>query len=151
MPSAITSALTASGTAGTAFSYQITASNNPTSFGASPLRQEIGLGGEREKVESEYGQLSGERDVSRVTLQFGKYSVKDIFDVFDWPTAAGSKLWANSVARQDATVIRRLREAGAVLVGSYMTPQGTGWMLAGCPNRCTGSKALVRGVMALPT
>ena len=44
------------------------------------LRQEIGLGGEREQVESEYGQLSGERDVNRVTLQFGKYSVKDIFD-----------------------------------------------------------------------
>jgi high affinity Mn2+ porin len=44
------------------------------------LRQEIGLGGEREKVESEYGQLSGERDVNRVTVQVGKYSVKDIFD-----------------------------------------------------------------------
>jgi len=44
------------------------------------LRQEIGLGGEREQVESEYGQLSGERDINRVTLQFGKYSVKDIFD-----------------------------------------------------------------------
>lgn len=44
------------------------------------LRQEIGLGGEREKVEGEYGQLSGERDVSRVTLQAGKYSVKDLFD-----------------------------------------------------------------------
>ena len=44
------------------------------------LRQEIGLGGERETVESDYGQLSGERDVNRVTLQFGKYSVKDIFD-----------------------------------------------------------------------
>jgi high affinity Mn2+ porin len=44
------------------------------------LRQEIGLGGEREKVEGEYGQLSGERDINRVTLQLGKYSVKDIFD-----------------------------------------------------------------------
>lgn len=44
------------------------------------LRQEIGLGGEREKVESEYGQLAGEKDVSRVTLQVGKYSVKDLFD-----------------------------------------------------------------------
>jgi high affinity Mn2+ porin len=44
------------------------------------LRQEIGLGGERETVDGEYGQLSGERDVNRVTLQFGKYSVKDIFD-----------------------------------------------------------------------
>jgi high affinity Mn2+ porin len=44
------------------------------------LRQEIGLGGEREKVESEYGQLSGERDVSRITFQIGKFAVKDVFD-----------------------------------------------------------------------
>jgi high affinity Mn2+ porin len=44
------------------------------------LRQEIGLGGEREKVESDYGQLSGERDVSRVTLQFGRFAVHDLFD-----------------------------------------------------------------------
>jgi high affinity Mn2+ porin len=44
------------------------------------VRQEIGLGGEREEVESEYGQLAGERDVNRVTLQLGKYSVKDVFD-----------------------------------------------------------------------
>jgi high affinity Mn2+ porin len=44
------------------------------------LRQEFGLGGEREKVESEYGQLAGEKDVSRVTVQVGKYSVKDLFD-----------------------------------------------------------------------
>jgi Asp-tRNA(Asn)/Glu-tRNA(Gln) amidotransferase A subunit family amidase len=50
-------------------------------------------------------------------------AVKDIFDVFDWPTAAGSKLWANSVARQDATVVRRLREAGAVFVGKTVTTQ----------------------------
>jgi high affinity Mn2+ porin len=48
------------------------------------LRQEIGLGGEREKVESEYGQLSGEKDVSRVTLQVGKFSVHDLFDGNDY-------------------------------------------------------------------
>jgi aspartyl-tRNA(Asn)/glutamyl-tRNA(Gln) amidotransferase subunit A len=47
--------------------------------------------------------------------------IKDIFDVFDWPTACGSKLWANSVARQDATVVKRLREAGAVLMGKTVT------------------------------
>src|SRR5437764_15025668 len=29
--------------------------------------------------------------------------IKDIFDVFDWPTAAGSRLWKQSVARQDST------------------------------------------------
>src|SRR4051794_33476971 len=34
--------------------------------------------------------------------------IKDIFDVFDWPTAAGSGLWAQSIARRDATVVQRL-------------------------------------------
>jgi aspartyl-tRNA(Asn)/glutamyl-tRNA(Gln) amidotransferase subunit A len=48
-------------------------------------------------------------------------AIKDIFDVFDWPTAAGSKLWAQSIARQDATVVRRLRQAGAVLLGKTVT------------------------------
>src|SRR5205814_6776822 len=46
-----------------------------------------------------------------------------IFDVFDWPTAAGSKLWANSIARQDATVIKHLRQAGAVFMGKTVTTQ----------------------------
>ncbi|MFO1081499.1 MAG: carbohydrate porin [Reyranellaceae bacterium] len=45
------------------------------------LRQEIGFGGGREVIEEgEYGQLSGERDVDRVSFQLGKYSVKDLFD-----------------------------------------------------------------------
>ena len=47
--------------------------------------------------------------------------IKDIFDVFDWPTAAGSKLWANSVARQDADVIARLRQGGAIFLGKTVT------------------------------
>jgi Asp-tRNA(Asn)/Glu-tRNA(Gln) amidotransferase A subunit family amidase len=49
--------------------------------------------------------------------------IKDIVDVFDWPTAAGSKLWANSIAREDATVVKRLRQAGAVLIGKTVTTQ----------------------------
>src|SRR6516165_10620351 len=49
--------------------------------------------------------------------------VKDIYDVFDWPTAAGSKLWAQSYARQDAPVVAYLRSAGAVLVGKTVTTQ----------------------------
>jgi aspartyl-tRNA(Asn)/glutamyl-tRNA(Gln) amidotransferase subunit A len=47
--------------------------------------------------------------------------IKDIVDVFDWPTAAGSRLWQASVARYDATVVRRLVQAGAVLVGKTVT------------------------------
>jgi aspartyl-tRNA(Asn)/glutamyl-tRNA(Gln) amidotransferase subunit A len=49
--------------------------------------------------------------------------IKDIMDVFDWPTAAGSKLWAQSIARQDAPVVRYLRQAGAVLMGKTVTTQ----------------------------
>jgi Asp-tRNA(Asn)/Glu-tRNA(Gln) amidotransferase A subunit family amidase len=49
--------------------------------------------------------------------------IKDIYDVFDWPTAAGSRLWKNSCARQDATAVRKLREAGAVFVGKTVTTQ----------------------------
>jgi aspartyl-tRNA(Asn)/glutamyl-tRNA(Gln) amidotransferase subunit A len=49
--------------------------------------------------------------------------IKDIFDVFDWPTAAGSRLWKNSIARQDAPVVRRLRQAGAVFLGKTVTTQ----------------------------
>jgi aspartyl-tRNA(Asn)/glutamyl-tRNA(Gln) amidotransferase subunit A len=48
-------------------------------------------------------------------------AIKDIFDVFDWPTTAGSKLWAQSVARRDATVVERLRRAGAVFLGKTVT------------------------------
>jgi aspartyl-tRNA(Asn)/glutamyl-tRNA(Gln) amidotransferase subunit A len=50
-------------------------------------------------------------------------AIKDIFDVFDWPTAAGSRLWKDSIARQDATVVRRLRQAGAIFLGKTVTTQ----------------------------
>ncbi len=49
--------------------------------------------------------------------------IKDIFDVADWPTAAGSRLWKNNIAQQDAAVVRLLREAGAVFVGKTVTTQ----------------------------
>ena len=44
------------------------------------LRQTFGLGGETEKVESDINQLPGERDISRVTVQVGKFAVQDVFD-----------------------------------------------------------------------
>ena len=49
--------------------------------------------------------------------------IKDIFDVRDLPTAAGYKPWQQSIARQDATVVERLRQAGAVFVGKTVTTQ----------------------------
>src|SRR5436853_3402851 len=50
-------------------------------------------------------------------------AIKDIYDVFDWPTAAGSRLWSQSIARRDATVVERLRQAGAVFLGKTVTTQ----------------------------
>jgi high affinity Mn2+ porin len=48
------------------------------------LRQEFGLGGERETVESDYGQLAGDKDISRLTFQIGKFAVHDLFDGNDY-------------------------------------------------------------------
>jgi aspartyl-tRNA(Asn)/glutamyl-tRNA(Gln) amidotransferase subunit A len=62
-----------------------------------------------------------ERGLYRGPLHGIPVGIKDIFDVFDWPTAAGSKLWANSVARKDCPVVERLRQAGAVFVGKTVT------------------------------
>src|SRR5207237_5760094 len=45
------------------------------------------------------------------------YALKDIFDVAGLPTTCHSKLRMNHRATADAAVVRRLREAGAVLLG----------------------------------
>src|SRR5438105_15346030 len=79
-------------------------------------RDSAGADAERAAAELRRGQWRG-------PLHGIPLGIKDIFDVFDWPTAAGSRLWANSIARQDATVVRKLREAGAVLVGKTVTTQ----------------------------
>lgn len=44
------------------------------------LRQTWGLGGEQETVESDYGQMAGKKDVSRITVQVGTFAVHDAFD-----------------------------------------------------------------------
>jgi len=44
-------------------------------------------------------------------------AVKDLFFEAGLPTTAGSRVLQDFVPREDATVIRRLREAGAVLLG----------------------------------
>jgi len=44
------------------------------------LRQTFGFGGKQEKLEGGPNQLSGMVDVSRLTIQVGKFAVPDIFD-----------------------------------------------------------------------
>lgn len=47
--------------------------------------------------------------------------IKDVLVTRDAPTAAGSRLLAGFTTAHDATVVRRLREAGAVIVGKHVT------------------------------
>ena len=47
--------------------------------------------------------------------------VKDIIDVAGLPTTCHSKILLDNVAKQDAAVIARLRQAGAIIVGKLST------------------------------
>jgi aspartyl-tRNA(Asn)/glutamyl-tRNA(Gln) amidotransferase subunit A len=85
--------------------------------------------------------------------------VKDIIDVFDLPTACGSKRWAHSYARRDATCVARLRAAGAVIMGKTVTtayasfdppPTRNPWNLERTPGgSSSGSAAAVACGMCL--
>src|SRR5438552_1680282 len=78
---------------------------------------------DRERARADAVRLTEElkRGIDGGPLHGIPIGVKDLFDVFDWPTAAGSKRWANSYARQDCPAVARLREAGAVLMGKTVT------------------------------
>ncbi len=60
---------------------------------------------------------------SRGPLHGIPYAVKDLFDVAGEVTGAGTRLLADNVAADDASVVRRLCEAGMVLVGKTHTVQ----------------------------
>ena len=47
--------------------------------------------------------------------------IKDVLATRDAPTEAGSRLLAGFTTPHDATVVRRLREAGAVIIGKHVT------------------------------
>jgi Asp-tRNA(Asn)/Glu-tRNA(Gln) amidotransferase A subunit family amidase len=77
---------------------------------------------DRERARRDAAKLTDEvKSCYRGPLHGIPIGVKDIIDVFDMPTGCGSKLWANSYARQDATVVDRLRHAGAIILGKTVT------------------------------
>ena len=57
------------------------------------------------------------RGVDRGPLHGMPISIKDLIDIAGQPTTAASRVRAGHVAASDAPVVRRLREAGAVLIG----------------------------------
>jgi aspartyl-tRNA(Asn)/glutamyl-tRNA(Gln) amidotransferase subunit A len=57
------------------------------------------------------------RGIDRGPMHGMPISIKDLIDIAGQPTTAASKVRASHVATRDATVIRRLRDAGAVIIG----------------------------------
>ncbi len=51
------------------------------------------------------------------------YALKDLFDVAGVATTAGSNLLADNIAAEDAAVVKRLAQAGMVLLGKTVTVQ----------------------------
>jgi Asp-tRNA(Asn)/Glu-tRNA(Gln) amidotransferase A subunit family amidase len=116
---------------------------------------------DRDRARAEAEERTGElrRGYDRGPLHGIPIGIKDIFDVFDWPTACGSRLWKDSIARHDAPVVQKLRHAGAVLIGKTVTTQYASfdppitrnpWNLARTPGgSSSGSAAAVACGMCL--
>ena len=60
-------------------------------------------------------------------------SVKDIINVAGMKTTFGSVLLADSMAQADAVAVRRLREAGAIIIGKTTTPEFAHKLLTDAP------------------
>src|SRR4030088_1941408 len=52
------------------------------------------------------------------------FTAKDIFETKGLPTTAGLRMLRSNVPDRDATVIARMREAGAILIGKTNCPPG---------------------------
>ncbi len=86
-------------------------------------------------------------------------AVKDIVDVKGWPTLAGSATRQGHVARADAEMVARLRQAGAIFLGKTVTtefasfdppPTRNPWDIARTPGgSSSGSAAAVALGMCL--
>ncbi|UCD67731.1 MAG: amidase [Betaproteobacteria bacterium] len=61
--------------------------------------------------------------IDRGPLHGIPYAAKDLYDVAGMPTTAGCPLLESNIAKRDCAVIRKLNDAGAVLLGKTVTVQ----------------------------
>lgn len=99
--------------------------------------------------------------VDRGPLHGIPVAVKDIVDVAGWPTRCGSPTYPDAPVADDATVVRRLRDAGAIIVGKttahelacgvYSPPARNPWNVDRLPGGSSGGSgaAVAAGVVAM--
>lgn len=88
-------------------------------------------------------------------------AVKDIIDMSGHPTRCGSDLYANEPVRHDATLVSRLKQAGAVIVGKttahelacgvYSAPASNPWSVDRVPGGSSGGSgaAVASGIVSM--
>ncbi len=64
-------------------------------------------------------ELSGGRDLG--PLHGIPFGIKDIVDVAGLPTRLGAQAWSDEPAAEDSTIVARLRQLGAVILGKTVT------------------------------
>lgn len=76
---------------------------------------------DRDRVLEDAERLDSVEPGARGPLHGVPVGVKDLIDVAGWPVTHGSRVNAGRVAEQDADVVTRLRDAGALVVGITLT------------------------------
>ncbi len=75
------------------------------------------------RLQASHRQAERQRGEPLPALYGVPVAVKDIIDTVDFPTAFGSPIHEGRYAVADATVVRRLRDAGAVIFGKTVTTE----------------------------
>ena len=78
---------------------------------------------ERALAQAKAAQIALQARVDLGVLHGLPWAAKDLFDVKGYPTTAGTHLLANAIAKEDAFAVRRLEQAGMVLLGKNNTVQ----------------------------
>ncbi len=65
---------------------------------------------------------SGKADWNSKPLHGVPVSIKDMYAVAEMPTTAGARFRAKNVSKEDATAVRKLRQAGAIVIAITNTP-----------------------------
>ena len=76
-----------------------------------------------ERALAEAASVDGRRDLSDLPLAGVPVSIKDNFNVAGEPTRLGSRATSDAPAKADDEAVRRLKEAGAVVIGKTTLPE----------------------------